>query len=43
MGRQKNDILKGTLALLVLRTLLVHGRLHGYTITTHIQTASQEL
>jgi len=41
--RQKNDILKGTLALLVLRTLAVHGRLHGYAITSHIQRASQEL
>jgi transcriptional regulator len=43
MSRQRNDILQGTLALLVLRTLLVHGRLHGYAITTHIQTASQDL
>jgi PadR family transcriptional regulator, regulatory protein PadR len=43
MSRQRNDILQGTLALLVLRTLAVHGRLHGYAITTHIQTASQDL
>lgn len=43
MGRQRNDILQGTLALLVLRTLDVHGRLHGYAITSHIQTASQDL
>jgi transcriptional regulator len=43
MSRQRNDILQGTLALLVLRTLSVHGRLHGYAITTHIQTASQDL
>ena len=43
MGRQRNDILQGTLALLVLRTLAVHGRLHGYAITSHIQTASQDL
>ena len=43
MGRQRNDILQGTLALVVLRTLSVHGRLHGYAITRHIQTASQDL
>ena len=43
MGRQRNDILQGTLALLVLRTLAVHGRLHGYAITSHIQGASQDL
>jgi len=43
MARQRNDILQGTLALVVLRTLAVHGRLHGYAITRHIQTASQDL
>jgi PadR family transcriptional regulator PadR len=43
MSRKRNDILQGTLALLVLRTLSVHGSLHGYAITTHIQTASQDL
>ena len=43
MGRQRNDILQGTLALLVLRTLAVHGPLHGYAITGHIQTVSQDL
>ena len=43
MGRQRNDILQGTLALLVLRTLSVHGPLHGYAITGHIQTVSQDL
>jgi transcriptional regulator len=43
MSRQRNDILQGTLALLVLRTLSVHGSLHGYAITTRIQTASQDL
>ena len=41
--RQRNDILQGTLALLVLRTLSVQGRLHGYAITSHIQAASQDL
>lgn len=43
MTRQRNDILQGTLALLVLRTLSVHKRLHGYAITAHIQSASQDL
>lgn len=43
MGRQRNDILQGTLALLVLRTLAAHPRLHGYAITSHIQQVSQDL
>jgi transcriptional regulator len=41
--RQRNDILQGTLALLVLKTLAVRGSLHGYAITQHIQEASAEL
>ena len=41
MGRAKNDILQGTLALLVLKTLQ-HGPLHGWGITQHIQQISQE-
>lgn len=43
MGKQKNDILQGTLALLVLKTLAAKGRLHGYAITTHIQRLSEDL
>ena len=43
MPRQKNDILQGTLALLVLKTLSAQGRMHGYAITGHIQWASGEL
>jgi len=43
MARQKNDILQGTLALLVLRTLLARPRLHGYAITSHIQSVSADL
>ena len=43
MGRPRNDILQGTLALLVLKTLAAHRRLHGYAITTHIQQASADL
>jgi PadR family transcriptional regulator len=41
--RQKNDILQGTLALLVLKTLADNGRLHGYAITAHIQRVSEEM
>ena len=43
MPPQKNDILQGTLALLVLKTLGTHGWMHGYAITTHIQKVSAEL
>src|ERR1700749_4063748 len=38
----KND-LQGTLDLLVLKTLLQMGSLHGYGIVLHIQRASDEL
>jgi transcriptional regulator len=40
---KKNDILQGTLALLVLQTLASRGPTHGYAITKHIQLASSEL
>src|SRR5213593_4821809 len=43
MPKIKNDILQGTLALLILRTLASRGRLHGYAITNHIQQVSSEL
>lgn len=43
MPRPRNDILQGTLALLVLRTLDVAGPMHGYAITSHIQKASSDL
>ena len=43
MAKQKNDILQGTLALLVLKTLDAQGRMHGYAITSHIQRVSAEL
>jgi PadR family transcriptional regulator PadR len=41
--RQKNDILQGTLALLVLKTLAGQGRMHGYAIGSHIQRISADL
>ena len=42
MARHKNDILQGTLALLVLRTLDVLGRSHGYAISEHILRVSRD-
>ena len=42
MARQKNDILQGTLALIVLRTLQ-GGPMHGYAITAHIARVSADL
>ena len=43
MVKQRNDILQGTLALLVLKTLSAQGRMHGYAITAYIQRASADL
>jgi transcriptional regulator len=43
MPRQRNDILQGTLVLLVLKTLDAAGRMHGYGITSHIQRVSADL
>lgn len=43
MPTQKNDILQGTLALLVLKTLAAGKPMHGYAITGHIQRVSAEL
>ncbi len=41
MNKPRNDLLQGTLALLVLKTL-ARGPLHGYGITLHIQMVSNE-
>lgn len=41
--KTKNDILQGTLDLLVLKTIAAQGRMHGYAITAHIQRVSSEL
>ena len=41
--KTKNDILQGTLALLVLKTIAAQGRMHGYAITSHIQHVSADL
>jgi transcriptional regulator len=43
MPRQKNDILQGTLVLLVLQTLAHDGPMHGYAITRHVQDRSAQL
>jgi PadR family transcriptional regulator PadR len=40
--RPKSDVLQGTLALLVLKTL-ARGPMHGYGITLHIQMLSKEV
>src|SRR5688572_12903156 len=42
-SQRRNDVLQGTLALLVLRTLKAQGTLHGYAITAHIQRVSSDL
>jgi len=43
MTRARNDVLQGTLDLVVLRTLSTSGRLHGYAISSHIRRISAEL
>jgi transcriptional regulator len=43
MSTSKNDILQGTLTLLVLKTLAANRRMHGYAITTHVQRVSADL
>jgi len=41
LNKPKNDLLQGTLALLVLKTL-ARGPLHGYGITLHIQMVAKD-
>jgi PadR family transcriptional regulator PadR len=43
MATKKNDILQGTLILLILKTLASNKRMHGYAITSHIQRVSDHL
>lgn len=43
MPGTRNDILQGTLALLILKTLAARGLMHGYALTTHIQRVSNDL
>ena len=42
MTRTRNDILQGTLTLLVLRSLDGQGALHGYALCGHIQRVSDD-
>src|SRR6266852_9449497 len=42
MSKPKNDVLQGTLDLLVLKTL-EKGPMHGYGIASHIERISEEL
>lgn len=42
MNKTKNDVLQGTLALLILKTL-TRGPMHGYGITAHIQRVSHDV
>src|SRR5580692_2786431 len=41
LAKAKGDVLQGTLALLVLKTL-ARGEMHGYGITLHIQRVSSD-
>src|SRR5215831_5471554 len=41
MGKSRNDVLQGTLDLLILKTL-THGPQHGYGIVVHIQQVSKD-
>lgn len=43
MGERKNDILQGTLVLLVLHALASNKRMHGYAITARIHLISEDL
>ena len=43
MAKGKSDVLQGTLDLVVLRTLSVSGRMHGYAISSQIHRVSAEL
>src|SRR6266446_2382361 len=43
MATKRNDILQGTLVLLILKTLASGKRMHGYAITSHIQLVSDQL
>lgn len=42
LTKGKNDVLQGTLQLLVLKTL-ARGAMHGYGITVHIQHVSNDV
>ncbi len=39
----RSDVLQGTLDLIVLRSLDLHGEMHGYGLARHIEQVSEEL
>lgn len=39
----RNDVLQGTLDLLVLKAVAAQGRMHGYAITAYIHRVSNDL
>lgn len=43
MSKKENDILQGTLTLLILKTLACGKRMHGYAINAHIHQVSAQL
>lgn len=43
MRTKRNDILQGTLVLLILKTLAGQKCMHGYAITAHIHDVSDQL
>src|ERR1051325_4883673 len=43
MPKHNNDRLRGTLDLLVLKTLASRGPMHGYAITLHIEQVSKDV
>ena len=43
MRTKKNDILQGTLVLLILKTLAGQKHMHGYAVTAHIHAISDQL
>ncbi len=42
-GSERDEIPPGTLYVLILKTLAVRGRLHGYEIAEYIQSCSDEV
>ncbi len=42
MGKFSNDRLQGTLDLLILKVLASRGATHGYAITSHIQSITED-
>src|SRR5262245_13151272 len=43
MAKTNNDTVQSTIVLLILKTLASRGRLHGYGITSHIHSVSNDL